>query len=59
MVILIVATGKAKASRRYMGLTILTLTDQIRKELETRSGGTVPNHGVFVWQVVRGGPAFL
>lgn len=42
-----------------MGLTILTLTDQIRKELEMRSGSSVPSHGVFVWQIVRGGPAFL
>lgn len=42
-----------------MGLTILTLTEPIRKELESRTGVSVSTHGVFVWQVVQGGPAYL
>ncbi|ODN06172.1 Serine protease HTRA2, mitochondrial [Orchesella cincta] len=53
------ATGKITGSRRYMGVTILTITDQIRMELEAKSGVTGIRHGVVVWQVVVGSPSYL
>jgi len=46
-------------SRRYMGITMLTLTNDILLELKHRSD-TVPNditHGVLVWKVIFGSPA--
>ncbi|XP_055920293.1 serine protease HTRA2, mitochondrial [Eupeodes corollae] len=45
--------------RRYMGITMLTLTDDLMYELKTRSR-TVPSdlqHGVLVWKVVINSPA--
>lgn len=47
------------ANRRYMGITMLTLTDDILKELRQRSN-TVPSDvtsGVLVWKVIYGSPA--
>lgn len=47
------------AVKRYMGITMLTLTDDILKELRLRSS-TVPadiKHGVLVWKVIIGSPA--
>lgn len=43
-------SGMKKPVRKYMGLTILTLTEQIKRELESRGYRKV-NHGVLVWQV--------
>jgi hypothetical protein len=34
-----------------MGITVLTLTDQLRRELEARGGFSQVAHGVLVWQV--------
>lgn len=45
--------------KRYMGITMLTLTDDILRELRQRSS-TVPDeikHGVLVWKVIIGSPA--
>lgn len=45
--------------KRYMGITMLTLTDEILRELRQRSS-TVPDdikHGVLVWKVIIGSPA--
>lgn len=47
------------AVKRYMGITMLTLTDDILRELRQRSS-TVPDdikHGVLVWKVIIGSPA--
>lgn len=46
-------------ARRYMGITMLTLTDDILTELRQRSH-TVPvdvDSGVLVWKVIIGSPA--
>lgn len=45
--------------RRYMGITMLTLTDEILKELRQR-GSTIPDDltsGILVWKVILGSPA--
>lgn len=45
--------------RRYMGITMLTLTDDILRELRERSQ-SIPEsivHGVLVWKVIIGSPA--
>lgn len=45
--------------RRYMGITMLTLTPEILMELKQRSHD-VPNHirnGILVWKVIIGSPA--
>lgn len=49
--------------RRYLGVTMLTLTNSILLELQAR--GTVPQnippditHGIFIWRVVVGSPAY-
>lgn len=47
------------AVKRYMGITMLTLTDDILRELRQRSS-TVPDdikQGVLVWKVIIGSPA--
>ena len=45
--------------RRYMGITMLTLTDDILRELRQRSHAIPDNikHGVLVWKVILGSPA--
>lgn len=50
---------KPQPSRRYMGITMLTLTDDILTELRQRSH-TVPvdvKRGVLIWKVIIGSPA--
>lgn len=49
--------------RRYLGVTMLTLTQSILLELQAR--GTAPQnipsdvtHGIFIWRVVVGSPAY-
>lgn len=49
------------AKRRYMGITMLTLTPQIIHELQARNH-QLPidvTHGVLVWKVVIGSPAYM
>lgn len=44
-----------------MGITMLTMTDEILNELRQRSH-TIPvevTHGVLVWKVILGSPAFV
>lgn len=51
---------KPLPSRRYMGITMLTLTDDILTELRQRSH-TVPvdvKSGVLIWKVIIGSPAY-
>ena len=45
--------------RRYMGVTLLTLTPQLITELQMRGTELPPNvkHGVLVWKVVLESPA--
>lgn len=45
--------------RKYMGITMLTLTDQIIFELHQRDQFVPPSitHGVLVWKVIVGSPA--
>ncbi|XP_055849041.1 serine protease HTRA2, mitochondrial [Episyrphus balteatus] len=53
------ALRKGYPMRRYMGITMLTLTDDLMHELKTRSR-TVPSevqHGVLVWKVIINSPA--
>lgn len=53
-------TFKPLPSRRYMGITMLTLTDGILTELRQRSH-TVPvdvKSGVLIWKVIIGSPAY-
>jgi HtrA serine peptidase 2 len=47
--------------RRYMGITMLTLTPEILRELKQRSH-SVPDHiqnGILVWKVIIGSPAYV
>lgn len=56
------ATGKqTQQSKRYMGITMLTLTNEILNELKNRSESLPPNltHGVLVWKVIIGSPAHI
>ncbi|XP_055316988.1 serine protease HTRA2, mitochondrial [Sitodiplosis mosellana] len=51
---------KPPPARRYMGITMLTLTDDILTELRQRSH-TVPvdvKSGVLIWKVIIGSPAY-
>lgn len=51
---------KPNPSRRYMGITMLTLTDDILAELRQRSH-TIPadvKSGVLIWKVIVGSPAY-
>lgn len=51
---------KPPPTRRYMGITMLTLTDDILTELRQRSH-TVPvevKSGVLIWKVIVGSPAY-
>lgn len=53
-------TFKPQPSRRYMGITMLTLTDDILAELRQRSN-TVPadvKSGVLIWKVIVGSPSY-
>jgi HtrA serine peptidase 2 len=47
--------------RRYMGITMLTLTPQIIHELQARNHQLPVDvtHGVLVWKVVIGSPAYM
>ncbi|KAJ9591234.1 hypothetical protein L9F63_002240 [Diploptera punctata] len=53
-------SSTSSTKRRYMGITMLTLTPQIIHELQARNQ-QVPievSHGVLVWKVVIGSPAY-
>ncbi|XP_015116393.1 serine protease HTRA2, mitochondrial [Diachasma alloeum] len=47
--------------RRYMGITMLTLTPDILFELQQRNNNIPPSvrHGVLVWKVMLGSPAYI
>lgn len=53
--------SKSDSRRRYLGITMLSLTPDIIMEMQTRSGGrNIPSdttNGVMVWRVVVGSPA--
>lgn len=53
------STTKGYPMRRYMGITMLTLTPDILNELKSRSHNVPDNvtHGVLVWKVIIGSPA--
>lgn len=46
--------------RRYMGITMLTITPDILFELQHKRGSSLDiiKHGVFVWRVIVGSPAY-
>lgn len=48
-------------SKRYMGITMLTLTDDLLQELRIRNNNIAPDvkHGVLIWRVIVGSPAFM
>ncbi|KAG8236305.1 hypothetical protein J437_LFUL016377 [Ladona fulva] len=52
--------GKTPARRRFMGITMLTLTQEILVELQQRNHQVPPDvsHGILVWKVVVGSPAY-
>ncbi|XP_063920765.1 serine protease HTRA2, mitochondrial isoform X2 [Zophobas morio] len=52
-------TGAGGLARKYMGITMLTLTPQILHELRERSQYVPPDvkHGVLIWKVILGSPA--
>ncbi|GBP10436.1 Serine protease HTRA2, mitochondrial [Eumeta japonica] len=55
-------TGKpSQQAKRYMGITMLTLTNEILNELKNRSQSLPTNltHGVLVWKVIIGSPAHV
>lgn len=56
------SAGKpVQQAKRYMGITMLTLTKDILNELKNRSESLPPNlqHGVLVWKVIIGSPAHM
>ncbi|KAM7360096.1 HTRA2-related serine protease [Cochliomyia hominivorax] len=56
------ASGKPiQQAKRYMGITMLTLTNEILNELKNRSESLPSNltHGVLVWKVIIGSPAHI
>jgi HtrA serine peptidase 2 len=54
-----VAEDDDHKKRRYMGITMLSLTEDIIQELKQR-GSSIPDniqHGILVWKVIQGSPA--
>lgn len=49
-----------QGKRRYVGITMLTLTPDILFELQQRNNNIPINvrHGVLVWKVILGSPAY-
>lgn len=54
-------TEPAVPKRKYMGITMLSLTDDIIRELKQRGSNLPENitHGILVWKVVQGSPAHV
>lgn len=54
------AKGKPSGVRRFMGITMLTLTPEILFELQQRNHQLPPEvtHGILVWKVVISSPAY-
>ncbi|XP_035900656.1 serine protease HTRA2, mitochondrial [Anopheles stephensi] len=54
------AAGDAHTYRRYIGITMLTLTPEILSELQQRNHKFPPSvrGGVLVWKVIQGSPAY-
>lgn len=53
--------GEKTPTRRYMGITMLSLTPEILAELKNR-GSAIPetiHNGILVWKVISGSPASL
>lgn len=53
--------GEQQPVRRFLGITMLTLTDDILSELRQRSFSvpTDVKSGVLVWKVILGSPAHV
>lgn len=52
---------KEYGRRRYLGITMLTLTPDIISDMQ-QQGGFVPSlirHGVLIWRVMFGSPAYM
>jgi len=52
-------TSESVSGKRYMGITMLSLTPDIIYELKQR-GSSIPDkiqHGILVWKVITGSPA--
>lgn len=49
---------KAAQGRRYLGMTVMTLTPEVHIELKLREL-EIPDHGNLVWRVFNGSPAHI
>jgi HtrA serine peptidase 2 len=60
-VLFLAGSAYSAGKRRYMGITMLTLTPQIIHELQARNHQLPVDvtHGVLVWKVVIGSPAYM
>ena len=60
VLVCITVLAHPSAKRRYMGITMLTLTPQLIHELQARNH-ELPDvaYGVLVWKVVIGSPAYV
>ena len=61
LIVLCAASPSPAKRRRYLGITMLSLTPDIISELQTRAAAPLPReltHGVLVWRVVVGSPAY-
>ncbi|XP_012283592.1 serine protease HTRA2, mitochondrial isoform X2 [Orussus abietinus] len=54
-------SGMERTKRRYLGVTMLTLTNEILFELQQRMGNIPQSvrHGVLIWKVLVGSPAYI
>jgi len=51
-------TFKEVSKKRYMGITILTLTSEILNEIQQYKEYMSVQHGVFIWKVIPDSPAY-
>ena len=61
VLVCITVLAHTPAKRRYMGITMLTLTPQLIHELRARNHEFPVDvaYGVLVWRVVIGSPAYV
>lgn len=61
VLVCITVLAHPSAKRRYMGITMLTLTPQLIHELQARNHELPVDvtYGVLIWKVVIGSPAYV